>query len=224
MRRVLLLALLGHGRCAPADARGTALDQQGGPLSLAPATRLDQQLVPSPAPARASTGPPAKPTGAEVLPKGVEPYQDVDPSLRCPVPAQAEPIMMYSRIIGEHAYLRNWVDWHTRVGVECFFLLGIRMESKEKPLDLGDQVVLFEKETFGKMKYLHFRTYWLMAREAAVGYTWVFISDPDEFLVLAPQFPSIHDFVAHHRDQLGETITTALTEKNAFPAFRAKHP
>ena len=225
MLRVLLLALaLGHGRCAPADAHGTALDQQDDSFSLTPVTRMDQQPVPSPAPSLASTEPPAKLSGAEDMPKSVEPYQDADPSLRCPVPSQPEPIMMYSRIIGEHAYLRNWVDWHTRLGVECFFLLGIRMESKERPLDLGDQVVLFEKETFGKMKYLHFRTYWLMAREAAVGYTWVFISDPDEFLVLAPQFPTINDFVSHHRDKLGETVTTSLTERNAFPAFRAKHP
>ena len=158
MLRALLLALaLGRGCCAPADARGTALDQQDGLLSLTPVTRM--ALVPSPAP---STEPPAKPSGAEDMPKSVEPYQEADPSLRCPVPSQPEPIMMYSRIIGEHAYLRNWVDWHTRLGVECFFLLGIRMESRERPLDLGDQVVLFEKETFGKMKYLHFRTYWLL--------------------------------------------------------------
>ena len=99
MQRFLLLVALGHGRCAPADARGTALDQQGGPLSLAPVTRLDQQLVPSPAPSRASTNLPAKPTGAEAMPKGVEPYQDVNPSLKCPVPEQPEPIMMYSQYL-----------------------------------------------------------------------------------------------------------------------------
>ena len=278
MRALLLTLALGHGSCAPAGAHGTARKSggSGGPYSLTPLTRMDQQPMPSPARFRLETnkdcivcseeehgwncclrveqdgeqkeelvapanepsseppprleerGPkpeqPRQPSLAEDMPSNPEPYQTADPSLRCPIPVRDEPIMMYSRIIGEHAYLRNWVDWHTRLGVECFFLLGIRMETKERPQNLGEQVVLFEKETFGKMKYLHFRTYWLMAREAAAGYTWVFITDPDEFLVLAPEYGSISDFVSYHRDRLGDTVTTSLVEKNAFPQFRAKHP
>lgn len=134
------------------------------------------------------------------------------PPLRCPVPRQSDPIMIYSRIIGEHAYLKNWVDWHTRLGVECFFLLGLRMEIRERPKNLGDQVVIFEKETHGVMKYLHFKDFWSMAREAATDYTWVFITDPDEFLTLAPQYNTIQEYVDFHRDRLGESVFAALDD------------